>query len=94
MRYHWEDDVLILNVLVQTRASKDEFAGPQGDSLKIRITAMPVDGKANQHLIKFLAKQFGVAKSLILLEKGETSRNKRFRIPSPKHLPPFISRPK
>lgn len=94
MFYRWEGNALILNVLVQPRASKDEFAGtssgPAGEQLKIRITAPPIDGKANQHLIKFLAKQFGVAKSSITLEKGETSRNKRFLIPSPKSLPPFI----
>jgi hypothetical protein len=93
MFYHWQGDALVIAVQVQTRASKDEFAGPKGDQLRIRITAAPVDGKANAHLIKFLAKQFGVTKSTIVLEKGETSRNKRLRIPAPKSLPPFILKP-
>ena len=58
-----------------------------GNSLKVRITAPPVDGKANQHLIKFLARQFKVRKSQLELISGETSREKRFRISNPEHLP-------
>jgi uncharacterized protein len=86
--YIWQGDTLLLTLRVQPRASCDEIVGPHGDdSLKVRITAPPVDGKANQHLIKFLAKAFGVAKGQVTLLKGDTGRNKRFAITAPKQLP-------
>jgi len=90
MFYEWQHDDLLLRIKVQPKASKDEFCEIMGERLKIRITAPPVDGKANQHLIKFLAKQFKVSKSQIELMSGETSREKRFRISSPRLIPDFI----
>lgn len=87
--YQWKDDTLLLSVRVQPRASKDEIVGPHGnDSLKVRITAPPVDGKANQHLIKFLAKAFGVARGQVNLISGETGRDKRLAINDPGKFPP------
>lgn len=80
----------LLVIKVQPRASKDEIVGLQGDSLKIRITAPPVDGKANEHLCKYLAKQFGVAKSQVHLLSGETGRDKRIRVERPTKLPEVI----
>lgn len=88
--YQWDNKDLLLKLKVQPRASKDEFCELMADSMKVRITASPVDGKANQHLIKFLASQFKVSKSEISLISGETSREKRFRISSPQRLPDFI----
>ncbi len=86
--YQWQGERLILNIRVQPRASQDEIVGPHGaDSLKIRITAPPVDGKANEHLIKFLAKGFGVAKSQITLISGTSGRDKRLAIQNPKRFP-------
>jgi len=86
--YQWQDANLILRVRVQPRASRDEIVGPQEDNtLKVRITAPPVDGKANQHLVKFLAKAFGVAKSNIELLRGENGRNKQLSITSPTRVP-------
>lgn len=84
------DDDLILRVVIQPRASKDEIVGPQGDELKIRITAPPLDGKANAHLIKFLAKIFKLAKSHIIIESGETGRHKRIRLCSVSQLPDWL----
>ena len=53
----WQDDNLILNIRLQPRASCDEIVAIQADGrLKIRITAPPVDGKANDHLLQFLAR--------------------------------------
>ncbi len=78
----------MLNIRVQPRASQDEIVGPHGsDSLKVRITAPPVDGKANAHLIKFLAKCFGVAKSQVELISGASGRDKRLVINKPKRFP-------
>jgi len=87
--YQWQDDRLLLSIRLQPRASCDEIVGPHGtESLKIRITAPPVDGKANQHLIKYLAKAFGVAKGQVTLLSGTTGRDKRLAIDSPTKIPP------
>ena len=90
--YQWQNDDLILRVKVQPKASKDEIAEIMGGTVKIRITAPPVDGKANKHLIAYLAKLFKVGKSNISLLSGETSREKRLLISKPKHLPDIIVR--
>lgn len=91
--YEWRENDLILCLKVQPKASKDEFCEVMGPRIKLRITAPPVDGKANQHLTKFLAKQFKVSKSQIELISGECSREKRFKICQPKQLPDFIQSP-
>jgi len=85
--YEWQNNDLLLRIKAQPKASKDEFCDVLGNCLKVRITAPPVDGKANQHLIKFLAKQFKVSKSQIELLSGETSREKRFKISQPRRIP-------
>jgi uncharacterized protein (TIGR00251 family) len=94
--YRWQGDTLILSVRIQHKARADEIVGPSddgqgGENLKIRITAPPVDGKANAHLIKFLAKAFGVAKSRVQVASGETGRNKSIHITAPGKLPLHIS---
>ena len=91
--YEWQGNDLLLRVKAQPKAGKDEFAEVLDNRLKIRITAPPIDGKANQHLIKFLARQFKVSKSQIKLLTGDTSREKRFMIRSPKQLPEIIPDP-
>jgi hypothetical protein len=85
--FHWEGDDLILDCHLQPKASKDEFAGLHGERLKIRLTAPPVEGKANAQLLAFLARAFGVAKSQVVLLSGELNRQKRVRIRSPLKLP-------
>ena len=57
--YRWDGDDLILTLKVQPKASRDGFAELMEGQRKLRITAPPVAGKANNHLITFLAKQFG-----------------------------------
>lgn len=86
--YSWEGPDLVICLQVQPRSSRDGFDAPYGDdSYKVRITAPPVDGKANRHLSRFLAKAFGVANSDITLLSGETGRKKRFRIQAPTKFP-------
>jgi len=58
-----------------------------GDRLRVRVTAPPVEGKANAHLIRFLAKEFAVSARQVNLESGAGSRNKLVRIISPRRLP-------
>jgi uncharacterized protein (TIGR00251 family) len=65
---------------VQPGARRNEIAGLYGDSLKVRIAAPPVDGAANDELIRFLAKLFQVSPSRVTLRAGASSRTKRFII--------------
>jgi uncharacterized protein (TIGR00251 family) len=85
--FRWDGEDLILACHLQPKASKDEFAGLHGERLKIRLTAPPVEGKANAHLLAFLGKAFGVAKSQVSLESGDLNRQKRVRIHAPQKLP-------
>ncbi len=85
--FRWDGADLILDCHLQPKASTDEFAGLHGERLKIRLTAPPVEGKANAHLLAFLGKAFGVAKSQVVLESGELNRQKRVRIRAPQKLP-------
>lgn len=85
--YRWDGGDLLLSLKLQPRASRDAFAEPWDDRLRIRVTAPPVDGQANARLIAWLAGQFGVARSAIQIEAGRTSPLKRVRVSSPKRLP-------
>ena len=67
-------------VRVVPRASKDEIVGVHGDALKVRLTAPPVEGRANEALIAFLAKRLGVRKSQVEIVAGVTSRRKMIRV--------------
>ena len=90
MFFQWQDGDLVLNVRVQPRAAGDGFAETLGDQIKLRITAAPVDGKANKYLIAFIAKTFKVAKANVSIISGESGRNKRIKIHRPAHLPEII----
>jgi uncharacterized protein (TIGR00251 family) len=84
-------DGLVLRLYIQPKASRDSIIGLHGDELKVAITAPPIDGKANAHLVKYLAKQFKVAKSQVLLEKGELGRHKQIKIIDPQHIPTEVA---
>lgn len=88
--YRWDGEDLILECHLQPKASCDEFAGLHGERLKIRLTAPPVDGKANARLLAFLADAFAVSKSQVSLESGQQSRQKRVRIKQPRQLPAVL----
>lgn len=75
-----DGDDVVLTLHVQPGAKKTEVAGLHGDALKIRLAAPPVDGKANDCLVAFLAKRLGLPKSGVALVSGETSRAKRVRL--------------
>ena len=85
--YYWQDDCLILNCRVQPRGGKDGFGDIMGDQIKLRISAPPVDGKANAHLIKFLAHEFSVPQQNIRIIRGESGRQKQISILNPGRLP-------
>jgi len=69
-----------LHLRVIPRASKNAIQGLHDGALKIRLTTPPVDGKANQALVKFLSKTLKISKSQIKLTQGETNRNKTLKI--------------
>lgn len=69
-----------LSVHVQPRASRNEVAGLEGDTLKIRLTAPPVDGEANDACRVFLAKLLGLSPSRLAIIQGARSRTKVIRI--------------
>ncbi|WP_411904669.1 DUF167 domain-containing protein, partial [Salmonella enterica] len=77
------EDGLVLRLSIQPKASRDSIVGLHGDEVKIAITDAAVDGQANSHLTKFLGKQFRVAKSEIVIEKGELGRHKQVKIIHP-----------
>lgn len=77
----------VLELRVQPRASRTEFAGVHGDRLRLRLNAPPVDGKANAALVEFIAGAFGVPRARVVLEQGETSRDKRVRVCGSAALP-------
>ncbi|GHX67697.1 YggU family protein [Vibrio cholerae] len=86
-----EGDDLLLRLYIQPKASRDSIVGLHGEELKVAITAPPIDGKANAHLSKFLAKQCKVAKGSVVIEKGELGRHKQVRILQPSQIPPEIA---
>ena len=84
-------DGLVLRLYIQPKASRDGIVGEHGDELKVAITAPPVDGQANAHLVKYLAKQFKVAKSQVIIEKGELGRHKQVKILNPQSIPTEVA---
>ena len=69
-----------IKLRIQPRASRDEVAGIHGDSLKVKLTAPPVEGEANKALVSFLSKLFGIKKSSFRIASGEKSRTKRILV--------------
>lgn len=72
-----------LKIYVQPGGKKSEILGEHGDAIKIRIAAPPVEGAANEELIRFLADHYGVKRRDVEIVSGHTSRNKRVRITKP-----------
>lgn len=89
--HSWRGADLILDCHLQPGASTIGFAGQHGERLKIRISAPPVDGKANNMLLAFLAEQFGVGKRQVSLLSGQQSRQKRVLIIAPQKLPDVLA---
>jgi uncharacterized protein (TIGR00251 family) len=70
----------ILKVYLQPKSSRNEIVGPYRDGIKVKITAPPVEGKANEGLIRFLAKAWNLAPSSIEIVRGHHTREKILRI--------------
>lgn len=90
--YRWEDDILVLRVLGKPSSKRDVIGKPKGNQLKISVTAAPEGGRATDHMVRFLAKEFGVSNADIEVVFGQTNVNKQLRIKNPKKLPSVIER--
>ena len=87
----WQGDALVIDVQVQPGAARDEIVGLHGDRIKIRIAAPPVDGRANDHLIGFLAECCGTRRAAVTILRGLTGRAKTVRIVAPTVIPATIA---
>ena len=67
-------------VKVHPRAKKNSVTGHVGDALKLALTAPPVEGRANQACVAFLAEVLNVPRSSVTMTAGESSRNKVVRV--------------
>jgi len=69
-----------LEIKVQPRSSKNQIVGEHNGALKVKLTAPPVEGEANQALLAYLASILKIPKKNVVLLKGESSRNKILEI--------------
>ncbi|MBL6986958.1 MAG: DUF167 domain-containing protein [Methylobacter sp.] len=88
----WDGDTLVLNILGTPSAKKDAIGKAKGKQLKVSVTATPVGGRATDHMVRFLAKEFGVTANDIVVVFGRFNVNKQLRIHSPKNLPAVINK--
>lgn len=80
LRAREEAGALVLDILVQPRASREGIGPVIGDRLRVSVNAPPVDGKANEAVVRALAAAFGVPRSAVAIVRGETGRRKTVRL--------------
>jgi uncharacterized protein len=85
-----DNNQLTLYCHLQPGAKKSQISGLYNERVKIQIQAPAVDGKANKALIQFLAKQFRIAKSKIVIHKGLNQRTKTVLIDDIQQIPEFL----
>lgn len=83
----WDDDVLVVNILGKPGARVDAIGEPLGNQLRVSVKAKPENGKATDHMVKFLAPRFGVRVVDIEVVFGQENVNKQLRIRAPTVLP-------
>jgi uncharacterized protein (TIGR00251 family) len=88
----WDEDVFVLNVLGKPSAKRDAIGKVIGSQLKVSVTASPVDGKATDHMVRFLAPLFGVKPKDIVVVFGQMNIHKQLRIKSPVKFPSIIEK--
>ncbi|MGZ8984448.1 MAG: DUF167 domain-containing protein [Methylotenera sp.] len=87
-----DGETLVLNILGTPSAKKDAIGKAKNTQLKVSVTAAPVAGRATDHMVRFLAEEFGVATKDIEVVFGRMNVNKQLRIKSPNNLPAVISK--
>ena len=88
--YTWEGDTLVLNILGTPNSKRDLIGKVRGHQLCVSVTAVPRAGRATDHMVRFLAAEFGVSIDDIQVVFGRMNVNKQLRIKAPKRLPPAI----
>jgi uncharacterized protein (TIGR00251 family) len=78
--YSKAKDGIIIEVKVDPRSSRNEIVGVVDKTVRIKLTAPPVEGAANEQLIKLLAERFDIRKSDVIIMKGESSRHKLVKL--------------
>ena len=81
--FSWQGDKLVLQILLQPRASQNEWAGHHDGRIRLRVTSPPVDNQANLECVKFIAKSLKTAKTNVSVVRGKTSRAKTVEILKP-----------
>jgi uncharacterized protein (TIGR00251 family) len=71
-----KDGALRFEVHAKPRAKKSRIVGPRGDALEVALAAPPVDGAANEELVRVLADALGVPRRSVTIVRGETSQKK------------------
>jgi uncharacterized protein len=87
--FYWKGKTLHLHVYLQPRAKNDGIVGIHDDCIKIRITAPPIEGRANLYLTKLLARYFKVPEQRVIISQGDHSRKKWLTIDNPADLSLF-----
>ena len=90
MWYKHENDRIVVNVYVQPGAKRNEVVGFYGDAVKIRLLSLPIDGRANNALLKFIADLFDVPQCQVAVIRGDKSRHKKNAIIGSKSDPVSI----
>ncbi len=85
--YQRNGDIITLVLHVQPGAKQTSVAGLHGDALKIRLAAPPIEGRANEALLRFIADSFGVPLRSVELKQGGQSRHKRIAVSGSKVEP-------
>jgi uncharacterized protein len=88
--YTCDNDTVIVNLYVQPGAKRTEIVGFYGEELKIRLTSQPIDGRANDALLNFVAQKFDVPRRKVALIRGGKSRHKKVSITGSKIEPSSI----
>lgn len=91
--FWWEDDTLVINVLGTPGASCDAIGEPKGTQLRVSVTEAPRRGRATDHMVHFLAEEFGVLPSAIEVVFGRYSVNKQLRVKAPTKIPAVFQQP-
>jgi uncharacterized protein (TIGR00251 family) len=80
LRANEQDGALVVDVLVQPRAPRAKIGPVVGDRLKVSVSAPPVDGKANEAVVRALAEALGIGRAAVEIVRGETGRRKTVRL--------------
>lgn len=75
-----EPSSAVIRVRVQPRASRDEIVGWREDTLRLRVSAPPLEGRANDAVVELIARTAGVARSAVSVVAGERGRDKLVRV--------------